>query len=142
MTKIISSKSKSNDWLEVSNAAVLTVLVVEDDRRFAEELRCSFGMLGINTLVAHNGDVGLAMAICRKPGLMLLDTRIPRRSGYLVLEYLASHTDLSIPTVLLSENEGQRHKAYGRMLGAVDILEKPLKSAEVVASAVGLLKIN
>ena len=145
MSKIILTENNPSDSREISkqtNAstrATATVLVVEDDRRFAYELRDSFDLMNINTLLAHDGNVGLAIAICRQPDLILLDTRMPRRSGYLVLEYLATQTDLRIPIVLLSENEGERHKSYGRMLGARDILEKPLKSAEVVASAVRLL---
>ena len=140
MAKIILHQSDLNDSLEISPSSTPTVLVVEDERRFALELKGAFASQKINTLLAHDGNVGLAIAMCRKPDLMLLDTRMLRRSGYLVLEYLATQTDFSIPTVLLSENEGERHKYYGRMLGAIAILEKPLESAEVVAKVVCLLK--
>ena len=65
---------------------------------------------------------------------------MPRRSGYLVLEYLTTETDLTIPTVLLGENEGKRHQAYGKMLGAIDFLEKPIQSTEVVTKVTAWLK--
>lgn len=116
------------------------MLVVEDDRRLAYALESSFAALNIRTLLAHDGNVGLAMVICRKPDFMLLDTRLPARSGYLVLEYLATQTDLSIPTILLSESEGKRHRAYGKMLGAIDSLKKPIESAEVAALVAAWLK--
>ena len=65
---------------------------------------------------------------------------MPYRSGYLVLEYLATQTDLCIPTILLGENEGERHRRYGKMLGAIDFLNKPIESAEVVARVAVLLR--
>ena len=139
MTKII-SLSESTLAPPAPVVAVPTVLVVEDDRGFAYALKESLRAKNIKTLLAHDGNAGLAIAICRKPDFMILDTRMPRRSGYLVLEYLATETDLTIPTVLLGENEGQRHRAYGKMLGAIDFLEKPIQSTEVVTKIAALLK--
>ena len=140
MAKIISPTIESDFPLQASVAVSPTVLVVEDDRRFALALKDSFKALNISTLLAHDGNVGLAIAICRRPDFILMDTRMPMRSGYLVLEYLATQTDLCIPTILLSENEGKRHKAYGKMLGAIDFLDKPINSAEVVSIVDALLR--
>jgi len=140
MNKTISTPNDSGRSAALNANAKPTILIVDDDRRFARTLEDSFSLVNINTLVAHDGDAGLAIALCRKPDLMLLDTRMPRRSGYLVLEYLATQEDLIIPTVMMSENEGQRHETYGRMLGAIDFLKKPVNSSEVVALVTGLLE--
>lgn len=142
MNKTISTPNDSSRSAGLNANAKPTILIVDDDRRFARALEDSFSLANINTLVAHDGDAGLAIALCKKPDLVLLDTRMPRRSGYLVLEYLATQEDLSILTVLMSENEGQRHETYGRMLGAVDFLQKPLNSDEVAAMVAGLLGSN
>ena len=140
MNKVIPPLSKSSHPLETTDAEVCTILVVDDDRRFAQALAVSLGDFNFHTLLAHDGNVGLATAICREPDFLLLDTRMPARSGYLVMEYLVTQTDLCIPTILLGDNEGERHKSYGKMLGALDFLDKPIKSAEVAAKIAALLK--
>ena len=110
-----------------------TVLVVDDNCRFANELSKVFLSSGFKTLVANDGNAAIAIAVTKQPDFMILDSRMPGRSGYLVLEYLASQLDKIIPTVMLSDNEGNRHRDYSRLLGALDFLPKPIEAAEVLA---------
>jgi len=49
---------------------------------------------------------------------------MPRMGGFPVLEYL---TELDSPprVIMITANEGSRHKAYAEMLGVSDYLRKP-----------------
>jgi DNA-binding response OmpR family regulator len=112
-----------------------TVLVVDDNGRYAIEVSDAFRSAGFNTLIANDGNAAIAIALTKRPDFMVLDSRMPGRSGYLVLEYLASQMDTVIPSVMLSDNEGVRHRDYSRLLGALEFLPKPIGASEVVAVA-------
>lgn len=109
-----------------------TILIADDDFRFADVIAAHLREIKFNTLVANDGDLALALAIVKKPDLIVLDSRMPKRSGYLVLEYLRTVEGLSVPIIMLSENEGGRHEQYARMLGVSDFLQKPLEADKVV----------
>jgi len=44
--------------------------------------------------------------------------------GFPVLEFMAELPDPP-PVIMMTANEGSRHKAYAEMLGVVDYLRKP-----------------
>lgn len=109
-----------------------TVLIADDDIRFADVIAAQLREIDLNTLVANDGDLALALAIVKKPDVIVLDSRMPKRSGYLVLEYLRTVEGLSVPIIMLSDNEGERHEQYARMLGVSEFLQKPLEADRVV----------
>ena len=49
---------------------------------------------------------------------------MPRLGGFPVLEYLKT-LDAPPPVIMITANEGGRHKAYAEMLGVADYLRKP-----------------
>ena len=56
---------------------------------------------------------------------MILDMMMPKKSGFLVLEKLRTLPEGLIPTIMMTGNEGSRHRAYAEMLGVKDYLRKP-----------------
>jgi DNA-binding response OmpR family regulator len=54
--------------------------------------------------------------------------------GFPVLEFLAELPDAP-PVIMMTANEGSRHKAYAEMLGVVDYLRKPF-AMEVMLESV------
>ena len=55
---------------------------------------------------------------------MILDMMMPRMGGYPVLEHFRGKTDAP-PIIMITANEGSRHKAYAEYLGVVDYIRKP-----------------
>jgi DNA-binding response OmpR family regulator len=49
---------------------------------------------------------------------------MPRMGGYPVLEHFRGKTDAP-PIIMITANEGSRHKAYAEYLGVVDYIRKP-----------------
>jgi CheY-like chemotaxis protein/signal transduction histidine kinase len=103
------------------------VLIVEDDEDFAKtelEMARDRGFKGI---VAVRGDEGLALAHEYKPDAIILDMRLPIRSGWDVLDHLKRHPDTRhIPVHIVSggvENGGVQEALRA---GAVAVLEKPV----------------
>ncbi|MEL7499586.1 MAG: response regulator [Planctomycetota bacterium] len=116
------------------------ILVVDDDARFADSIANALTRTGYDVLKAYDGNVGLAMALVKRPELIVLDSRMRKRSGYLVLEYLRTHLDSPIPVIMLSENEGTRHQTYALMLGAAAFLAKPIEADKVVNAVVDTMQ--
>jgi DNA-binding response OmpR family regulator len=55
---------------------------------------------------------------------MILDMMMPRMGGYPVLEHFRGKADAP-PIIMITANEGSRHKAYAEYLGVIDYIRKP-----------------
>lgn len=64
------------------------VLLVDDEQEVTEVLKDVLAKDGIDTLVAHDGASGLALAFEKKPDLILLDILMPGTDGWAFLEGL------------------------------------------------------
>lgn len=116
------------------------ILVVDDDYEIIESIRYALEGEGYEVLIARDGNQGLALAEREDPDLMILDMMMPKRSGFLVLEKLRRLRDEPMPVIMITGNEGSRHKAYAELLGVSDYIRKPfaidrlLKAVETLIS--------
>ncbi len=115
------------------------VLLVDDDREIVESLRIALEAKGYEVLIARDGNQGLAMAERENPDLMILDMMMPRRSGFLVLERIRHTRPVPLRIIMITANEGSRHKAYAEMLGVDDYIRKPFAMDRLIASVDRLL---
>lgn len=116
------------------------ILVVDDDPEIIETLKYALRSKGYEILVARDGNQGLAMAEKESPDLVILDMMMPKRSGFLVLEKLRKTRDEPLRIIMITANEGSRHKAYAEMLGVDDYLRKPFPIDRLLESVQRLLK--
>jgi len=110
------------------------ILIVDDDAEIVESLRFALGSQGYEVLVARDGNQGLAMAEREDPDLVILDMMMPKRSGFLVLEKLRRTHDYPVRVIMITANEGSRHKAYAEMLGVDDYIRKPFAMDRLLES--------
>ena len=101
------------------------VLVVDDDFEIIEAVRYALEGAGHEVVIARDGNQALALAERENPDLMVLDMMMPKRSGFLVLEKLRRLRDEPLPVIMITGNEGSRHKAYAELLGVSDYIRKP-----------------
>jgi DNA-binding response OmpR family regulator len=101
------------------------ILVVDDDVEITEAVRYALEGVGHEVVIARDGNQGLALAERENPDLMILDMMMPKRSGFLVLEKLRRLRDQPLPVIMITGNEGSRHKAYAELLGVSDYIRKP-----------------
>jgi DNA-binding response OmpR family regulator len=59
---------------------------------------------------------------------------MPQRSGFLVLENIRRNRPDPLPVIMITANEGSRHKAYAEMLGVHDYLRKPFSIDKLMDS--------
>lgn len=101
------------------------ILIVDDDAEIIESLTAILESRGYSVRVARDGSAGLAEAEANRPDLLILDMMMPKKSGFLVLEKLRTLPEGLIPTIMMTGNEGSRHRAYAEMLGVKEYLRKP-----------------
>jgi DNA-binding response OmpR family regulator len=116
------------------------ILLVDDDYEIIESMRAVLESRGYEILVARDGNQGLAMAEREDPDLVILDMMMPKRSGFLVLEKLRRTRPVPLRVIMITANEGSRHKAYAEMLGVDDYIRKPFAMDRLLDSVGRLLK--
>jgi CheY-like chemotaxis protein len=102
------------------------LLVVDDDAALRRLIRLE---LSDDYEIFDSGEPeqGLALALEHKPDAILLDLRMPKYSGYELLQTLTSlsHTQM-IPVIIVSGEAGGQTKEHCKQLGAAGYFEKPI----------------
>ncbi len=131
--------TKAETEPQESNDRKKRVLIVDDDHEIIEAVRYALEAKGLDVMIARDGNQGLAMAEREVPDLVVLDMMMPKRSGFLVLEKLRRTHSEPIRVIMITANEGSRHKAYAEMLGVDDYIRKPFAMDRLVDSVLRLL---
>jgi DNA-binding response OmpR family regulator len=101
-----------------------TILVVDDDMELSDGLRAVLERQGYRVIQARDGHQAKQQIYNQRPHLVILDMMMPRMGGYPVLEHFKDKTDAP-PIIMMTANEGSRHKAYAEYLGVIDYIRKP-----------------
>ncbi len=115
------------------------ILLVDDDAEIVESLRLALESNGYTVLIARDGNQGLALSERENPDLVILDMMMPKRSGFLVLEKMRRTRDTPLRVIMITANEGSRHKAYAEMLGVDDYIRKPFPMDRLIDSVQRLI---
>jgi DNA-binding response OmpR family regulator len=107
------------------------ILVVDDDRELNDGIRTVLERKGYRILQASNGVQARQVVYDRRPDLMILDMMMPRMGGFPVLEHFKGKADAP-PIIMITANEGSRHKAYAEYLGVVSYIRKPFAMDELI----------
>jgi DNA-binding response OmpR family regulator len=92
-------------------------------------------------VIARDGNAGLAAAERDLPDLMILDMMMPKKSGFVVLDRLKAQGTRTkdIPCIMITANEGGRHRAYAEMLGVSEYIRKPFAMDKLIVAVERLL---
>lgn len=133
------AKKKAVQSDQPAGDAKKKILIVDDDVEIVDTLQAALEANGYEVVFARDGTQGLAMSIKEDPDLMILDMMMPRRSGFLVLEKLQRIRKEMLPVIMITANEGNRHRALAEMLGVADYLHKPFPMDQLLATVARLL---
>ena len=109
-----------------------TILVIDDDENLRDTIIVLLEQEGFRTLAAADGNVGLEKALTAKPSLILVDLRLPGKSGVDVCKALRSARD-STPIIVLSAAGDEIDKVLLLEIGADDYVVKPFGTRELLA---------
>jgi CheY-like chemotaxis protein len=108
------------------------VLVIDDESDSRVLLTNLLEEFGCQVIAANSGEQGLRMAREFRPQLITVDLLMPQMDGASVIRALKADPQLrAIPLVVVSIVAEERR---GSILGAVDILEKPVAREELLAA--------
>ncbi len=102
------------------------ILIVDDDHSMIRTMTDALEPLGYKITSARDGNQGLACIEFYRPDLVILDLMMPKRSGLLVLEGMRE-LDQYIPAIMVTGNDGSRHRHYAEILGVDAYLTKPIR---------------
>ncbi|SKC87092.1 response regulator [Ohtaekwangia koreensis] len=106
-----------------------TVLIIEDDKEFAQVLLSFVRERHYKGIIAHRGITGLHYARQYKPDAILLDMKLPDVDGTEVLRQLKSDpSHRHIPIQIIS---GYSMKKEAMKLGAFDFVKKPVRKEDM-----------
>lgn len=106
-----------------------SLLIIEDDRNFAE-IMCNFGReRGFKCVVAEDGETGLHFADYYQPSAIILDIGLPGIDGWTVMERLKDNSALRhIPVHFMSASDSSLD---AMRMGAIGYLSKPVSMEKV-----------
>lgn len=102
------------------------LLVVDDDEALRRLMRLELSDT-YEIIDSGQPEHGLAIALESRPDAILLDLRMPKYSGYELLQTFTSfsHTQ-RIPVIVVSGEAGSQTKEHCKQLGAAGYFEKPI----------------
>ena len=117
------------------------ILLVDDDHDILTSMQAAFEPTGAIVETAGNGNKAVEMVEKSDPDLVVLDMMLPGRSGFLVLEKIKARKPKNAKpfVIMITGNEGARHKMYAESLGVSEYFHKPVKLDRLIASAERLL---
>ena len=115
------------------------ILIVDDDPEISESIRYALTADGYEVSVARDGNQGVAVLETKYPDLVILDMMMPKRSGFLVLERMRQNEMPPVPVIMITANDGQRHRQYAETMGISDYILKPFTMDRLLGSVENLL---
>ena len=92
-------------------------------------------MFGFETVVAEDGEHGIALARQHLPDLIICDVQMPKLDGFGTLEQLRAHeSTATIPFMFLTGQVERTNVRRGMELGADDYVTKPFTPSELLAA--------
>ncbi|RXG96766.1 response regulator [Bradyrhizobium zhanjiangense] len=113
------------------SAALIKVLVIDDEPPIRKLLRMGLTTQGYEILEASNGKTALDK-LAEEPALIILDLGLPDIQGHELLRTIRARNE-GVPIVVLSSRGDEAGKVQALDLGADDYLTKPFGMDELLA---------
>jgi len=132
-----SSKTISNNNSSSGNRkninSLKRILIVEDDKFFANELGRSLKEAGYEVLdIAKNGLEAIDLANLCDPDLILMDIRMPKLDGIEAAKRINRNRECVIPVVLITANTDRDNVKKLKDAGILGYLVKPVHTEDVI----------
>jgi two-component system, OmpR family, response regulator len=115
------------------------LLLIEDDKETADEIRAELGDRGFDVSWAANGIEGLDKARSGEAEIIIVDRLLPGMDGLAIIETLRED-GLRTPVLFLSALGAVDERVRGLRAGGDDYLTKPFETVELIARIEALLR--
>lgn len=118
-----------------------SILLVEDESDILDMIRLRLKKEGFDVFAADSGEAGLALALERRPDLILLDLMLPIMNGFEVLKKIRVERAIAkTPIIIVSARGEESDIVVGLELGADDYVTKPFNMSVLLARINALLR--
>jgi two-component system OmpR family response regulator len=125
--------------LAARNEPMPRLLLIEDDKETADEIRAELGDRGFEVSWAANGIEGLDKARSGAADAMIVDRLLPGMDGLTIIETLRGE-GIRTPVLVLSALGAVDERVRGLRSGGDDYLTKPFATVELHARIEALLR--
>ncbi len=110
------------------------ILIVDDDPDILTAIKTTLSDSGATILTASDGARAVQTSDAESPDLVILDIMLPQKSGFLVLEKLRQNAPANGRpfVIMITGNQGKRHRQYAEALGVNEYLNKPFSMDQLV----------
>jgi DNA-binding response OmpR family regulator len=108
------------------------ILVIDDDPGVQRAVRRTLEPAGYDVVTAADGGIAMNIFRATAPRLVVLDLRLPGKSGWDLCREIRNEST-SVPILVLSAVSDETTKVRLRELGADDYMTKPFSPRELVA---------
>jgi DNA-binding NtrC family response regulator len=108
----------------------LTVLIIDDEPYFTEELSTFLEHLGFKVFRSHSGEDGLKILSENMIDLVILDVRLPGKSGLEILQVVKSSYP-GLEVIVISAHGDMDVVINAMRNGAIDYLRKPFRHIDI-----------
>jgi DNA-binding response OmpR family regulator len=115
------------------------ILLIDDEQHIADVVVYVLEEHGFACEVALDGDAGLARFEAGVPDLVLLDLKLPGRSGLELLRCMRERRP-DVPVIMLTSLSDEADRILGLELGADDYVTKPFSARELAARVRAVLR--
>lgn len=109
------------------------ILIADDDVQLCNALTEEFEYRGFSTKAVYTADEAIEQAVRFAPDIILLDLKMPEKSGFDVLRALNT-SGSTIPIIVLTAYADVRSAIDAAKLGASDFISKPYNVEELVTA--------
>lgn len=117
----------------------MRLLIVEDDRRIAEDIAGALAAAGYSTEIATNGEDAWFLGDTEDYDLVVLDIGLPQLDGLTILKRWRANAR-HMPVIMLTARGSWAERVEGIDSGADDYLPKPFQFEELIARVRALIR--
>lgn len=111
---------------------ILKILLIEDNQAIAKQVVEFLSGHQWSVDYAHNGEMGVELALSQIFDVILLDLNLPDIDGLKVCQAIKERAKVNPPILMLTARDSFEDKSAGFSLGADDYLTKPFDLRELV----------
>ena len=110
------------------------VMIVDDDKEFLEELNETLGLSGYDVVSVNDSVAAIDTASRIKPDVILLDLKMPQKSGFQLADELRHLSELSrVPIIVMTGFFKDDYASLLNICGVRKCLKKPFNPLDVIA---------
>ena len=111
------------------------VMIIDDDRELLNELQEALGDSGYDITAIDNTKSALGMAVLNQPDVILMDLKMPGKSGFELADEIKRMSRLDrIPVIAMSSFFREDFQSLMRLCGIKRCLKKPFPLSDVISA--------